>query len=261
MRSGEELTDDIRARERLVKSEERVRNLGEVFTPEWTVQEILNLLPDEVWQSHPATNFLEPACGDGNFLVEILRRKLQRIAADRSGRSVEEITVILYALEAVGSIYAVDISEENVVGGVPGHEFGARDRLLIVFAEWLSEQGKGPANHQDVYLSAARWIVEHNIIVGNMLASDAAGKPTRRREIPIIEYSWQPKSASVELKKTTLGDIEMAAEEERTGELRLFGSAPAVPYWEGSILEIAGADRIEAPKLEGPVRNARGGAR
>ena len=63
-----------------MKSGERVRDLGEVFTPNATVQAMLDLLPAEMWEPHPAPTFLEPACGDGNFLVAILDRKLDRVA-------------------------------------------------------------------------------------------------------------------------------------------------------------------------------------
>ena len=55
--------------ERLVKSTDRVRDLGEVFTPTATVQAMLDLLPPDMWGVHPSPTFLEPACGDGNFLV------------------------------------------------------------------------------------------------------------------------------------------------------------------------------------------------
>lgn len=57
--------------ERLVKSAERVRDLAEVFTPAETVDAMLDLLPSAVWSVHPSATFLEPACGDGNFLVAI----------------------------------------------------------------------------------------------------------------------------------------------------------------------------------------------
>lgn len=53
--------------ERLVKSQERVRDLGEVFTPLATVQGMLDLLPEEIWAPHPSPTFLEPACGDGDL--------------------------------------------------------------------------------------------------------------------------------------------------------------------------------------------------
>jgi type I restriction-modification system DNA methylase subunit len=66
--------------QRLVKSVERVRDLGEVFTPFATVRAMLDLIPEEMWQTHPSATFLEPACGDGNFLVGVLERKLANVA-------------------------------------------------------------------------------------------------------------------------------------------------------------------------------------
>jgi len=60
-----------------VKSKERVQKHGEVFTPQWVVNDMLDLLPADVWE--PGKTFLEPACGEGAFLVEIYKRKLQKI--------------------------------------------------------------------------------------------------------------------------------------------------------------------------------------
>ena len=74
--------DQATRSERLVKSAARVRDLGEVFTPAETVQSMLDLLPVDIWASHPSPTFLEPACGDGNFLVAILDRKLDRIGTE-----------------------------------------------------------------------------------------------------------------------------------------------------------------------------------
>ena len=111
--------------ERLVKSTERVRDLGEVFTPAATVQAMLDLLPSDMWQPHPSPKFLEPACGDGNFLVAILGRKLESITIETDARELAagdtDEAVIFHALEAVASIYAVDISVDNIIGGTPGH--------------------------------------------------------------------------------------------------------------------------------------------
>ena len=57
------------------KKEERIRKFGEVFTPDKTVEDMLNLNNDEFIRFD--ARILEPACGDGNFLVEILKRKIQ----------------------------------------------------------------------------------------------------------------------------------------------------------------------------------------
>jgi hypothetical protein len=248
--------------ERLVKSLERVRDLGEVFTPNATVQEMLELLPRTIWASHPAPTFLEPACGDGNFLVAILDRKLDRIAKDYAkGKLMAGDTpeaAQYHALEALTSIYAVDISIENVVGATPGHEIGARTRLLTMFSQWnVAVLGK-LLTERSLAHRAAVWIIEHNIIVGNMLPVDALGKPTGRDQIPLIEYSFEPTDQAVVLTKTTMGDV-YAAEEARTAAmLSLFGPVEPTLLWQGKALNLAEAERVEAPKLRGPARNGTG---
>jgi hypothetical protein len=245
--------------ERLVKSMTRVRDLGEVFTPNATVQAMLDLLPDSVWASHPSSTFLEPACGDGNFLVAILDRKLDRITADsRHGTLIggcKSRPLRFHALEALASIYAVDISVENVIGGTPGHEVGARERLLDLLAVWDAEVGLGDDAERAQLLEAGRWIVNHNIIIGNMRPITAAGTPTGRDAIPLIEYEWEPQDLSVELRKTTMGDVLAAARTDSAGTLGLFATAPAPSIWQGDALRLSEAARIKAPIPVGPARN------
>jgi hypothetical protein len=248
--------------ERLVKSVERVRDLGEVFTPNATVQEMLDLLPRAIWDPHPSPAFLEPACGDGNFLVAILDRKLDRVTKDYAkGKLVAGGTpeaAQFHALEALASIYAVDISIDNVIGGTPGHEIGARTRLLAMFSEWNRGEIGKRLTQSSLALRAAEWIVEHNIIVGNMLPLDAMGKATGRDQIPLIEYAFEPANQSVVLAKTTMGDV-IATEEAKTATMiSLFGPAEPTPLWKGKTLNLAEAERVEAPKLRGPARNGTG---
>ncbi len=248
--------------ERLVKSTERVRDIGEVFTPIATIKEMLDLLPQETWASHPSPTFLEPACGDGNFLVAILNRKLDRIALEHSegklaaGDDVDG--VYFHALEALASIYAVDISVDNVVGGTLGHERGARTRLLDVFDEWhVRVLGKRLTERSSLW-RAAEWIVEHNILVGNMLPYDAAGKSTGRDKLPIIGYTFVPDTRRVVLHKTTLGDVMKSEQQKVAAQMVLSGPAEPEPLWSGPTTNLADADRVEAPKLRGPARNGTG---
>ena len=250
------------ALERLVKSSDRVRDLGEVFTPSSTVQEMLDLLPKKMWSIHPSTTFLEPACGDGNFLVAILDRKLERLSEDieaqllPSGVDIEAAQ--FHALEAIASIYAIDISSENIIGGVPGHEIGARTRLLTLFSEWHELELGKTLNPRSVVFKAAKWIVDHNLIVGNMLATDSNGKPTGRDNIPIIEYSFNPANQNVTLFKTTMGDV-ISTEEAKTGELlSLFPAEEPKKFWTGKALSMGVAEIVEAPSLLGPARNGTG---
>jgi hypothetical protein len=248
--------------ERLVKSNERVRDLGEVFTPNATVQAMLDLLPDAMWQTHPAPTFLEPACGDGNFLVAILDRKLEHIAKDYADGKLPAGTTPeaaqFHALEALASIYAVDISIENVVGGTPGHEIGARTRLLTIFGEWNASVLSKHLTERSLVLQAAEWIVGHNVMVGNMLPVDALGKPTGRDELPLIEYWFDPVNQSVVMLKTTMGDV-IATEEAKSSLMpSLFGPAEPTELWKGKAVNLSEAERVEAPKLRGPARNGTG---
>lgn len=87
--------------EHLIKSKERVRDRGEVFTPSHIVKDMCDLIPCDIWQNISST-FLEPACGNGNFLVEILSRKLELCQTEDD------------ALAACGSIFGVDIAQDNV---------------------------------------------------------------------------------------------------------------------------------------------------
>jgi len=250
------------SQERLVKSSERVRDLGEVFTPNATVQEMLDLLPVAIWKPHPSPTFLEPACGDGNFLVALLDRKLDEVAKIHAngklpaGKTADAAQY--HGLEALSSIYAVDISTDNVIGGTPGHEVGARSRLLTMFKEWNLEQlGKRLSDRSPAWLSAG-WIIEHNVLVGNMLPLDTDGRPTSRDLLPLIEYSWDPDSMAVSLCKTTLGDV-IATEHEKTATmLSLFAPASPEPMWRGKAFSLGKVERVEAPKLRGPARNGTG---
>ena len=58
----------------MIKSKERIADFGEVFTPEKEVNAMLDLVENEIERID--SRFLEPACGDGNFLIQILRRKI-----------------------------------------------------------------------------------------------------------------------------------------------------------------------------------------
>jgi len=91
--------------EELIKSKERVRKYGEVFTPEKTVKDMCDMLerenPEEDVFS-PWHTFLEPSCGDGNFVLEILRRKFQRCTCR------QDYTI------ALESVYGLELQADNV---------------------------------------------------------------------------------------------------------------------------------------------------
>tara|TARA_R110000851_G_scaffold130532_1_gene264168 strand:- start:72 stop:524 length:453 start_codon:yes stop_codon:yes gene_type:complete len=81
------------------KTKERVKQTGEVFTPSWLVNEILDKLPEDQWTNSSKT-FIDPACGNGNILVEIVRRKIESGAQP---------------LQALMTTYGVDIMPDNII--------------------------------------------------------------------------------------------------------------------------------------------------
>src|SRR3954467_6758457 len=109
----------------LLKSKRRVAEHGEVFTPAWMVEAMLNLVKDETERID--SRFLEPACGSGNFLVQIVRRKLAAVEL-KYGKSDFERRH--YALLALMCIYAIELLPDNIAE--------CRANLLEIFAEYLN---------------------------------------------------------------------------------------------------------------------------
>jgi len=97
------------ASESLVRSKQRVVDHGEVFTPSWLVQSMLDLVKSE--SERIDARFLEPACGSGNFLTEVLNRKLHTVHQRYGKSSFEQAN---YSLLAVMSIYGIEILLDNV---------------------------------------------------------------------------------------------------------------------------------------------------
>ncbi len=251
--------------ERLVKSADRIRDLGEVFTPAATVQAMLDMLPSTMWAVHPSPTFLEPACGDGNFLVAILERKLSAIGRaykrEKLPAGVDVDAALFHAIEAVASIYAVDISHDNIVGGKPGHEIGARSRMLLALVSWAADTLSRRLTDRSPAFRSCSWIVDHNIIVGNMLPVDANGNPTGRIRIPLVEYEFTPTTRTVVLRRTSFGDVIDAAQAEISTTPTLFGPAEPVEIWSGKAVGLAAAERVKPRKMTGPARNGIGSRR
>lgn len=245
---------------RLVKSADRVRDLGEVFTPADTVEAMLDLLPDVVWGHHPSVTFLEPACGDGNFLVAILARKLTEISESYAAGSLtagnSQNSPVFHALEALSSIYAVDISVDNVIGGTPGHEVGARGRLVIQMRQWHTDMFGDDPGVAGSFVSSVQWIVDRNVLVANMLERNPDGSVSGRDELPILEYTWQPESLQVTVARTTLGDVAAQAELETSDTtLSLFGPKKPERLWSGSAADIHSVDGPAPVSGKMPSRN------
>ena len=145
------------------KSKQRVSDHGEVFTAEREVNAMLDLVKQETERID--SRFLEPACGTGNFLAEILRRKLA-VVKSRYGKNHDDYE--RYAVIAVTSIYGVDLLQDNVDE--------CQERMFGIFNAEYTAMCKKNAN--DDTRGAARYILKHNIICGDALTLKASdGKP------------------------------------------------------------------------------------
>ena len=154
-----------------VKSKQRVARYGEVLTPKNIVNDMLDMVKQETERID--SRFLEPACGTGNFLTEILERKL-RVVESRYGKS--QLEYERYAILAVSSIYGVELLEDNAEE--------CRKRLFEVFDRAYSGLFKGNAN--DKCREAARYVIKRNIIHGDALSLKTVGDNPR----PIIFSEW-----------------------------------------------------------------------
>lgn len=146
-----------------VKSKERVADHGEVFTAKREVNAMLDLVKQETERID--SRFLEPACGDGNFLAEILRRKLTVVKKiyRRSPSDYEK-----YAVLAISSIYGVDIFHDNVND--------CCERLFEIWDKEYTTNCKRDANNES--RDAVRFILKRNILCGDALTlKDANGEP------------------------------------------------------------------------------------
>jgi hypothetical protein len=143
----------------LVKSKRRVADHGEVFTPTWMVEAMLDLVKDETERID--SRFLEPACGSGNFLVEILRRKLATVHLKYGGSDFDRRH---YALLALMCIYGIELLADNVDE--------CRANLLEILAEYLALD-----DAHDLY-RAASYVLSQNLVHGDALTMQTqCGEP------------------------------------------------------------------------------------
>lgn len=148
----------------LIKSKTRVADHGEVFTPDRIVEDMLDLVRDET--ERVDSRFLEPACGSGNFLVKVLRRKLDAVDA-KFGKS--EFEKRHYALLGLMCVYGIELLPDNVAE--------CRENMLGVFS---SEPGLG----DDDLVRAASSVLSQNIVHGDAMTITTADKT------PIVFAEW-----------------------------------------------------------------------
>ncbi len=169
---------DLIKEEKQVVSRKRVADHGEVYTAKREVNAMLDLVKQETERID--SRFLEPACGTGNFLAEVLDRKL-RVIETRYGKS--QLEYERYSVIAVSSIYGIDILEDNVVE--------CRNRLLGIFNERYDNLYKEAAKEE--CKKAIKYILERNIICGDALTLNTVGENQK----PIVFSEWSPVNGSM----------------------------------------------------------------
>ena len=161
-----------------IKSKERVAERGEVFTAEREVKAMCDLVKDECERID--SRFLEPACGDGNFLAEILRRKLEAVKKEFQKRNKDAYVYELNSVLAVTSIYGVDIMRDNVIA--------CRERMFDIWNKEYTANCKKDAN--DETREAVKYILSLNIVLGNALSMMCVDENQADTEEPIIFPEW-----------------------------------------------------------------------
>ncbi len=149
----------------LVKSKQRVADHGEVFTPAWMVEAMLDLVKGATERID--SPFLEPACGSGNFLIQVLRRKLSAVEL-KYGKS--EFEKRHFALHALMCIYGVELLPDNIVE--------CRDNLLKIFAEYLR------LGETDDLYRAGSFVLTQNLVHGDAMTMRDSNKQ------PITFAEW-----------------------------------------------------------------------
>ncbi|WP_312458328.1 hypothetical protein [Proteiniclasticum sp.] len=160
---------------RQVKSKQRVADHGEVFTAEREVEAMCNLVKQETERID--SRFLEPACGDGNFLSVILKRKLAIVKKKykRSAYDWERNSLL-----ALGSMYGVDIMLDNVLA--------CQERLFEIWNKEYKAVCKKECNEET--REAARFILKLNIVCGNALTLLCVDGEGCELNVPIIFSEW-----------------------------------------------------------------------
>jgi hypothetical protein len=153
-----------------VKTKKRVTDHGEVYTNEREVKAMLDLVKSETERIE--SRFLEPACGNGNFLAEVLIRKLNVVDA-RYKKSQQEWE--RYSVLAVSSIYGVDILEDNAEE--------CRERLFLIYKEKYSKNFGTKIKSE--CLDSVKFLFKRNILWGDAL--DFTNPVTKQ---PIIFSEW-----------------------------------------------------------------------
>lgn len=207
-------------KDRQIKSKQRVADHGEVFTNEREVKAMCDLVKSETERID--SRFLEPACGNGNFLIEILARKLEVVKAKyrRSPPDYEKNAIL-----ALSSLYGVDILQDNAVA--------CRERLFALWDQHYTSVCKGECSDQT--REAARFLLRRNIICGNALSMMCVDEKGQDTADPIVFSEWSFVSGSMVKRRDFRLDVLLKENDDPTlydTQVSLFGdTADRMDNW------------------------------
>ncbi len=197
-------------------SKERVKNFGEVFTPDSIVNDMLDLVSEQLPEdeSYITKTFLEPSCGDGQFLIRILYRKLLQVQK----LPIEQRQFAL--VKAVSSIYGVDIQADNVINArrrmtniIIGNKETSFDLSEKPDAEIQIDLG---IDITDQLKNVIDYILNANIIVGNTIDNnDFVHNPNG--QVEFIAYHFNDNNKKISLARASISDLDN--EYDRTDEV------------------------------------------
>ena len=189
------------------KSKKRVRDHGEVFTAEREVKAMCDLVKDETERID--SRFLEPACGNGNFLAEILTRKL---AVVKKLYKSNPYDYERYAVLAATGIYGVELLADNVRE--------CRERLFALWNKEYTAVCKKSAN--DETREAVKYILSKNILCGNALTLMCVDENQKDTDTPIIFPEWSLLGAKLKRRDFRLDVMLKAGDKPNRGQSSMF---------------------------------------
>ena len=189
------------------KSKQRVRDHGEVFTADREVKAMCDLVKDECERID--SRFLEPACGNGNFLAEILTRKLSSVKKlyKHSPFDYER-----YAVLAVTSIYGVELLADNADE--------CRERLFELWDKEYTAVCKKSVNEQT--RAAVRYILKKNILCGDALTLMCVDENQKDTDAPIVFPEWSLLGTKLKRRDFRLDVMLKANDKPKNGQASLF---------------------------------------
>lgn len=166
--------------EKQIKSKIRIQKHGEVFTPQWMVNQILDLPEIKESCENIYSTFLEPAAGDGNFLVAILRKKLKAVEIKYKKSNWKSKSLIV-----LSTIYGIEILEDNV--------YVSRSRMFLYYLDWYEKNFGVRLQPNSDYYKSAQYIIKNNIVRGNTITRR---HPETNEQIILFEWRLKNKKSN-----------------------------------------------------------------